>query len=306
MASITLQCSPKSIQQMETFYTNKIKTPPYALFSAKTDSATITAYQSGKVVFQGKNPEAEAQKWGDLPLTSKTENTNLPTNFATLNIIGSDETGNGSYFGPLTVCATYVTNDTAPTLKKLGVKDSKQLSDERMKKIAPLIKETIPYQLLVVTPEKYNQVQSQYNAVKMKAVLHNRAIALLEQKIVPCKPDGILIDQFTDPKNYQRYIQNEDPIAQGKLYFATKGEQYHLSVAAASIIARVAFLEGLETDGHKVGLETLPSGAGPNVDRIASQLITRYGDDILYKISKYHFANTKKAQQLAHKNKDWH
>ena len=41
------------------------------------------------------------------------------------NCIGSDEAGSGDYFGPLTVCAAFVTKEHVPILKTLGVDDSK-------------------------------------------------------------------------------------------------------------------------------------------------------------------------------------
>ena len=40
-------------------------------------------------------------------------------------MIGSDEVGNGSYFGPVTVCAAYVDKSMISKLKALGVRDSK-------------------------------------------------------------------------------------------------------------------------------------------------------------------------------------
>ncbi|MFQ9597429.1 MAG: hypothetical protein ACLRZG_05580 [Streptococcus sp.] len=39
--------------------------------------------------------------------------------------MGTDEAGNGSYFGGLTVVASFVTPDQHDWLKKLGVGDSK-------------------------------------------------------------------------------------------------------------------------------------------------------------------------------------
>lgn len=302
MATITLTCSNEQIKEMKKFYSNSLlETPNYSIFAANYHDTRITAYQSGKVVFQGRQPEIEANRWGKQ-LQSNSHSSNLPPNFENLNIIGSDETGNGSYFGPLTVCATYVNQHHVPTLKKLGVKDSKQLTDAKMRAIVPTLKQILPYKLLIVTPKKYNQVQPKYNAVHMKAVLHNRVLALLEKEVN--EPiDGILIDQFTSEKNYKKYIQNESPKPKSPTYFAIKGEEHHLAVAAASIIARVAFLDELEKEGQSIGYDMLPSGAGQNVDHIAGDIINRYGKEMLKNVAKWHFANTKKAIELAKKNR---
>lgn len=112
-------------------------------------------------------------------------------------MIGSDEVGNGSYFGPVTVCAAYVDKSMISKLKALGVRDSKELTDPQIIQLSHVIKERIPYKLLIVEPKKYNEIQPNYNAVHMKVALHNQAIYLLLQELAPTKPEGILIDQFT-------------------------------------------------------------------------------------------------------------
>ena len=88
---------------------------------------------------------------------------------------------------------------------------------------------------------------------------------------------------------------------QEKLYFVTKGEQYHLAVAAASIISRASFLEELDKASAEAGI-TLPSGAGTKSDQIAAKLLEKGGMPMLEKYAKLHFANTEKALNLL-KNK---
>lgn len=172
------------------------------------------------------------------------------------------------------------------------------LTDPEIRKMAPKIKELVPYQLLTVTPRKYNEIQPKYNTVRMKVALHNQAIRLLLQKIAPETPDAILIDQFTSEKNYRTYLKSEQAAVTEKLYFATKGEQYHLSVAAASILCRTVFLDELEAASKEVGVR-LPSGAHTAADQVAAKLLQQGGIALLSKYAKLHFANTEKAQKLA-------
>ncbi len=82
------------------------------------------------------------------------------------------------------------------------------------------------------------------------------------------------------------------------MYFQTKGEGHHLAVAAASIIARYAFLKGLDELTAKAGLK-IPSGAGSNVDLIAAKLLKKGGLPLLGKYAKLHFANTEKAKKIS-------
>lgn len=275
---------------------------PYTDFTAKVENTTITAYTSGKVVFQGLNAMELAAKWGSANETQKKQAQGtakeLPAHLSQLSVIGSDEVGNGSYFGPITVCAAYVSASQVPALKKLGVKDSKALTDPQIVQLATQLKQLIAYRLLIVDPEKYNQIQPKYNAVHMKVALHNQAIYLLLEDIQPIKPEAIVIDQFTPEANYKKYVKNEQNQVTESLYFTTKGEQYHVAVAAASIISRAAFLEELDKESQKLGY-TVPSGAGQKADQVAAKVLKQGGLPLLQKYAKLHFANTQKAKKIA-------
>ncbi|MBO0460778.1 ribonuclease HIII [Enterococcus sp. DIV1298c] len=305
MSNIILKVTPNQLATMKDAYRAFLvqKPIPYTHFSAKKNGTTITAYTSGKVMFQGSGAEQEAAKWG-TPLAPKKSSqagagsASLPKDLQTLSVLGSDEVGNGSYFGPLTVCAAYVDQTKLKELRTLGVKDSKELKDAQIIQLAKVLKETIPYQLLVLPPKKYNEIQPTYNAVRMKVALHNQAIHLLLQKIAPVKPDAILIDQFTPEANFKKYARSEKNQIQEKLYFVTKGEQYHLAVAAASIISRASFLEELDKASAELGI-TLPSGAGTKSDQVAAAILKKGGEALLANYAKLHFANTEKAKKLA-------
>lgn len=307
--AITLKLTEPTIKKMTNHYQKAlVKAPPYSIFSAKLPGVTITAYQSGKVLFQGNHAEQEASQWGDVaekkgPQKAQEKTTNqttLPANFSNWPVIGSDEVGNGSYLGPVVVCATYVTPEQMPLLKELGVKDSKMLTDKLIRQIAEEIKLVVPYQELIVTPEKYNHIQPDYNVNRMKVALHNQAISLLLKKIHPTTPQGILIDQFTTEKNYRKYLALEKKAVTSPLYFQTKGEQYHLAVAAASIICRATFLNELDRASQELGL-VVPSGAGPKSDQVAARILKKGGLALLTRHAKLHFANTEKAKKIAYR-----
>ncbi len=162
-------------------------------------------------------------------------------------MIGSDEVGNGSYLS-VTVCAADVHKSMISKLKALGVRDSKELTDPQIIQLSHVIKELIPYKLLIVEPKKYNEIQPNYNAVHMKVALHNQSHLSVATRIGSHKARRILIYQFTPEKNYRKYVRNEKNQVTEKLFFVTKGEQYHVAVAAASIISRAAFLEELDKE----------------------------------------------------------
>lgn len=110
-----------------------------------------------------------------------------------------------------------------------------------------------------------------------------------------------MIDQFAEPGVYFNHLKGRD-IVRERTYFSTKAEGIHLSVAAASIIARYSFLMEMDKLSREAGM-TLPKGAGPHVDEAAAKLILKKGASALRTFTKLHFANTQKAQRLADKKR---
>ncbi|PLR77751.1 ribonuclease HIII [Bacillus sp. V3-13] len=302
MSNVVLMKKEAEIHEMKIHYNRAIseKTPPGSIFSAKIPGCTITAYKSGKVLFQGPECEREALKWGTAApkneqKTAKTAGSHLPANFAELSVIGSDEVGTGDYFGPITVVAAYVRKEDIPVLQELGVRDSKNLNDAKISAIAKELIKLIPYKLLVLKNEKYNKYQqSGMSQGKMKALLHNQAITQLLEKIAPEQPEAILIDQFAEEHVYYQHLKGQQIIQKERVYFSTKAEGIHLAVAAASIIARYAFVLCFEELSEAAGF-TLPKGAGALVDQAGARLIKEKGIESLPQFAKMHFANTEKA-----------
>ncbi|MEQ9763416.1 ribonuclease HIII [Streptococcus jiangjianxini] len=304
MNTLVFQLSKTAIQnlveQLSAYQTSNHN--PYVTFAAKYMNATFLAYTSGKVVIQGNGARDLASY---LKLEANHTKSTIPQNPLKLGqnrpMIGTDEVGNGSYFGGLAVVASFVKPEDHDFLKSLGVDDSKKMTDQKIQAIAPLLEEKIPHQALLLSPQKYNQVVGKglkHNAVSVKVALHNQAIFLLLQKGI--QADHIVIDAFTSPSNYQKYVSKEHNQVAQAITLEEKAEGNYLAVAVSSIIARAIFLENLKTLGEDVGFQ-LPSGASAKSDKVASQLLAAYGMESLAYTAKLHFANTKKAQALLKK-----
>lgn len=291
MSNITIEVTNELLKKMKYFYDTDIikNNNQYALFTVKLKNCTITAYKSKKVLFQGNNAIEEASIWTSIKKEDikKTENTN---NYF-LSSIGSDEVGTGDYFGPVVVVAAYIDEKNVATLKKIKITDSKKINDEDILKIAPTLFKILPYSLLIVNNEKYNEVMSKknMNLNKLKAILHKQAITNLIKKIND-KPT-IIIDQFCDVINFNKYV--EDNNFSKDVKFHTKAESKYASVASASIMARYIFLKEFEKLSKTLNIR-LRKGASNLVDNQARELVEEYGYDILRKIAKLHFKNTNK------------
>ena len=289
MASITLTPSEKEIQAFLEHYQTSLAPSknPYIRYFLRLPQATVSIYTSGKVLLQGEGAEKYACFFG-YQVVEETRGQNLP-------LIGTDEVGNGSYFGGLAVVASFVTPDQHDFLRKLGVGDSKTLTDQKIRQIAPILKEKIQHQALLLSPSKYNEViGDRYNAVSVKVALHNQAIYLLLQKGI--QPEKIVIDAFTSAKNYDKYLAQEANRFSNPISLEEKAEGKYLAVAVSSIIARDLFLENLENLGRELGYQ-LPSGAGTASDKVASQILQAYGMQGLNFCAKLHFKNTEKAKK---------
>ncbi|WP_314847598.1 ribonuclease HIII [uncultured Streptococcus sp.] len=289
MASITLTPSEKEIQAFLEHYQTSLAPSknPYIRYFLKLPQATVSIYTSGKVLLQGEGAEKYASFFG-YQVVEENRGQNFP-------LIGTDEVGNGSYFGGLAVVASFVTPDQHAFLRKLGVGDSKTLTDQKIRQIAPILKEKIQHQALLLSPSKYNEVIGErYNAVSVKVALHNQAIYLLLQKGI--QPEKIVIDAFTSAKNYDKYLAKEANRFSNPISLEEKAEGKYLAVAVSSIIARDLFLENLENLGRELGYQ-LPSGAGTASDKVASQILQAYGMQGLNFCAKLHFKNTEKAKK---------
>lgn len=308
MSYQTMKVDKVTINNMQVHYKHVLdnKPPQGAIFRAKTENAVITAYQSGKVLFQGKNVDAEVNKWqgndADLTLSSnshiKKQVTTYtpPNNIFTQSHIGSDESGTGDYFGPITTAAVYVTTEQISLLKQLGIQDSKAINDKNVQALAKeLATMNIPYSLMILHNGKYNRLQqSGWSQGKMKAMLHHAAINQLLKKIESSFYKGIVIDQFCQPTVYERYLASEQQSIPPHTFFMTKAENSSIAVAAGSVIARASFLQEMERLSEQIG-HSLLKGASKQVDKLIATIMKENDESTLQQIAKVHFANTKKA-----------
>lgn len=298
--TITLLVNEDQITKMISFYNDNVveNANEYVLKQFKLEKVTITIYTSNKVVFQGENATYEASIW-DNSLINQSNTTKDETKFSNewkylKNHMGSDEVGTGDYFGPLCVCAAYVKAEDMPFLEKLKINDSKKLTDDKIRSIAPHLLKRITYSQISVDPIKYNSLTKQgYNQAKIKAILHNQVIHNLREK-AKNRASLTVIDQFINEARYYEYVKFSSHV-EGQIRFETKAESKYPAVAVASIIARYSFLTKMDTLSQSLG-KTVPKGAGKEVDEFAKEIVELYGMEKLNEIAKVHFANTKKIE----------
>lgn len=201
-------------------------------------------------------------------------------------IIGTDESGKGDYFGPLVVAGVFVNSETYLTLKQIGVMDSKKLGDDQIKVLAGKIKKICPYSLVVIGNAKYNELYGRINNLnKLLAWGHARAIENILQT-VSCS--FALSDQFGDESLIKKAL-----LEKGKeitLFQRTKAES-NMAVAAASIIARDEFVNRLRQLSTKYNV-TFTKGASSKTVVNGKKFVSMHGSEELKNVAKLHFKTT--------------
>ena len=296
MNTITLELNTEQMNIVLDFYEDFLidNNNPYAIARAKIDDCVITFFKSGKIVFQGENASYEASIWSEINDDDKKieSPSTINSNYILTTHGGSDEVGTGDYFGPISVAATYVSNDDIKYLIELGVKDSKKLSDDKILEIAPKIISKIKYTQLCLDNIKYNElVANGFNMNKIKAYMHNQALSLLIKKNNLNNP-RLIVDQFAEKDLYYSYLREVKEVVRN-IEFMTKAESSSPAVAAASIIARYSFLKHWELIEKHYNI-TIPKGAGAAVDTFGQLFIKIHGLEEFKKICKYNFKNTEK------------
>lgn len=306
---ISFKVSEKTQEMMseELAWCMRDKTPQYAKWQAKDGDTVITLYESGKVVFQGKDADLSSDFWittekintGKVDVKSTNTTKSKGDEFVNPYIynsssIGSDEVGTGDYFGPIVVCASFVSKENIPYLESLGVKDSKKITDIKILEIVPKIIEKIPHEVYILSNKDYNEKIAKLNLNKIKALLHNHVLFNLKNRVKVY--DNIIVDEFAKEYVYYSYLKEKVNVVKGIKFF-TKGESKHLSVAVASLIARYYFLIEYQKLEKELGIN-IPKGASTKVDTVGKIIVDKYGIKKLDEIAKINFKNTEKIKEM--------
>lgn len=293
--NIVIKVNEETKQKMIEYYKDKVrdKKIPYAIFQAQEEDTVITLYESGKAMFQGTSADVDAAMWGtvlDNTKEKQEEQKKKDLKYHNCSSVGSDEVGTGDYFGPIVVTAAYVKKEDVERLEKLGVGDSKKITDEKIKKITPELIKIVKYRSMILTNKEYNEKYTKdINMNKIKAILHNKVLYQLMTEEKP-NVEYIVVDEFAREKRYYEYLE-EIPNIQRNITFMTKAEDKNLAVASASIISRYIFLKEFDKLCDSIHIP-LPKGAGKDVDEIGEEVVEKYGEDKLKEIAKFNFKNT--------------
>ncbi len=261
----------------------EVSKPSYTIFSAKKKGVSCTLYESGKLMVQGKDMAEFLEFYLEPQILGTFQFSYQNLDIDTTSRIGIDESGKGDFFGPLCIAGVQAEGESILKLKKLGVKDSKTLSDSSIIKIGNKIKAEYAHHVVKINPAKYNELYAQFkNLNHLLAWGHATAI---EQLVAQTQCQNVIIDQFADERVVIRALERKK--MQINLSQRHRAEE-DLVVAAASILARQTFLEALAHLSEKYKIE-IPKGASAKTIAVGKKLVIEYGSEVLEQTAKMHF-----------------
>lgn len=261
-------------------------TVQYAQWRAKSKDFQAIYYNSGKFLIQGKDVSDISNKIEELlNITTKTISNQklVEPNCGYDLYIGTDESGKGDFFGPLIIAGVQVNEELKNKFTELGIKDSKKLDDNNIKKLSAHIKNSSVHSVIVIMPAKYNELYAKFkNLNKLLAWGHARAIENILEKS-PC--EYALSDKFGDEKLIINALLNKG--RQIRLDQRVRAES-DIAVAAASIIARAEFVKRMDEMSEKYGIN-FPKGASSKVIEQGRLFINKHSKEELKNVAKMHF-----------------
>jgi len=262
----------------------------YTLFFAQKNKLSVAVYEKGpKVLVQGRDVEEfvqfelEPKILGEAKLGY--EEVHSPEMFEPH--FGVDESGKGDFFGPLVIAGVYVDRGIGRKLLDAGVVDSKRIgSDTRIRALADTIRKSSQglVETVLIGPAKYNELYEKFgNLNKLLGWGHARVIENLLAKKPACQRS--LSDQFADAR-----VISASLLRHGRKITIEQRPRAEsdIAVAAASILAREAFIDWLERKGKELGLR-LERGVSSSIKENARKLVEMNGPHALREVAKVHF-----------------
>ena len=274
----------------------------HATFQARGEGVVATLYNSGKLVVQGRGAEGFTVKYlGDAaPVKRATASASSRESDdghqealraegePDVDYAGSDEAGKGDSFGGITVAAVFVPQMKIAELREAGVCDSKQLSDKRVRILAPWIRDNYQTSEQVLSAADYNRAHAAHgsNVNKLLTHLHSKVLGEL---VNISRPGLLVVDRFGANLPVSAAMKDCGvPVKE-----VPRAEEC-VAVAAASVLARESFIVSLASHCLDSGID-LPLGSGAPVKRVLREVKSIHSAEAWPRFCKMHFKNVRTA-----------
>lgn len=154
-------------------------------------------------------------------------------------VLGVDDAGRGPVIGPMILAGCVLTKDAELKLKKLGVKDSKEITQKRREFLEEKIKEmAVDYAVSVIYPDEIDFTNSEGLKLNELEAVH---AAKIITKLMKGKGKMEVFVDCPSPviSKWQNYLKSKiKDLSNIYLSCEHKADKNHVSVSAASILAK--------------------------------------------------------------------
>jgi len=157
-------------------------------------------------------------------------------------VLGIDEAGRGPVLGPMVYGISYCPKIKSDDLKKLGVDDSKALTEEQREKLLQKVLDNndyIGWAVDILSPTFISTSMNKRGKYNLNAMSHDTAINLVKDAISRgVNVSEVYVDTVGPPEKYQAKLEGIFPNL--SITVAKKADSLYPCVSAASICAKVA------------------------------------------------------------------
>ncbi len=153
--------------------------------------------------------------------------------------LGIDDAGRGPVIGPMILAGCLMDEETEKELKKLGVKDSKLLTQKRREFLEEKIKEkSETFEIVLASPKEIDYANSK--GVNLNAVEAIKAARIINKINKGFKKIKVIIDcPSVSIEKWQDFLKTKiEDLSNLEISCEHKADKNHVSVSAASILAK--------------------------------------------------------------------
>jgi len=175
-------------------------------------------------------------------------------------LLGIDDSGRGPVIGPMILAGCLITPEIAEEFKKLGIKDSKQLTPKRRDMLAEIIKEKSEnFEIVIVHPKEIDQSPEKgLNLNDLEAVKCAQIINTINKGYGKIK---VAVDcPSPNLGKWQDYLKRHvEELSNLDISCEHKADINHIACSAASILAKTTRDAEIEKIKERIG-ENFGSG----------------------------------------------
>tara|TARA_Y100000310_G_scaffold163491_1_gene163289 strand:+ start:3064 stop:3735 length:672 start_codon:yes stop_codon:yes gene_type:complete len=172
--------------------------------------------------------------------------------------LGIDDAGRGPVIGPMVLAGCIIDEKTETEFKKLGVRDSKQLSEKRREFLANIIKEKAEtFEIVIVSPIQIEVANKK--GIKLNEVEAFACARIINKVNKGYKKLKVIIDcPSTSLVKWQDFLKTKiKNLSNLEISCEHKADKNHIAVSAASILAKSTREKEMfklkEKYGHEMG-----------------------------------------------------